>query len=56
MICQSVANLGFKSPAGRVHVNGVILTKGDGFAIEGGGALIFGQGLEAEFLLFDLAP
>lgn len=41
---------------GRLQVNGVGLSKGDGLAIEGGGSLTFDQGQDAEFLFFDLAP
>ncbi len=41
---------------GSVRVNGVDLKKGDGLAIDGSGTLTFDQGLNAEFLFFDLAP
>lgn len=41
---------------GSVRVNGVDLKKGDGLAIDGLGTLTFDQGLNAEFLFFDLAP
>ena len=41
---------------GAVRVNGVVLTKGDGLAIEGAGTLTLDQGQDAEFLFFDLAP
>jgi redox-sensitive bicupin YhaK (pirin superfamily) len=41
---------------GSVHVNDVVLSKGDGLAIDGSGTLTFAQGQDAEFLFFDLAP
>ncbi|MEM9581604.1 MAG: pirin family protein [Pseudomonadota bacterium] len=41
---------------GALEVNGTPLSKGDGLAIEGSGALRFAKGQRAEFLFFDLAP
>ena len=41
--------------AGSLTVNGIVLSKGDGLAIDGSGALIFDQGNAAEILFFDLA-
>ena len=40
---------------GSVRVNDVVLSKGDGLAIDGSGTLIFDHGQDAEFLFFDLA-
>lgn len=40
---------------GSLEVNGIALSKGDGLAIEGSGALTFGRGNKAEILYFDLA-
>jgi len=40
---------------GELTVNGTLLGKGDGLAIEGAGDLVFENGQNAEFLLFDLA-
>jgi redox-sensitive bicupin YhaK (pirin superfamily) len=40
---------------GALRVNGEALSKGDGLAIEGEGALQFDHGENAEFLFFDLA-
>ncbi len=40
--------------SGALNVNGVVLSKGDGLAIEGSGALTFTDGQDAEFLFFDL--
>ncbi|MEI4235431.1 pirin family protein [Roseovarius sp. D22-M7] len=40
---------------GSLNVNGIVLTKGDGLAIEGSGSLIFDQGRAAEILFFDLS-
>ncbi|WP_420850346.1 hypothetical protein [Parasedimentitalea marina] len=37
-------------------MNGVVLGKGDGLAIDGSGTLTFDQGHDAEFLFFNLAP
>jgi redox-sensitive bicupin YhaK (pirin superfamily) len=39
---------------GALSVNGTALSKGDGLAIEGAGALTFTDGSDAEFLFFDL--
>lgn len=41
---------------GSVCVNDVVMSKGDGLAINGSGRLTFDQGQNAEFLFFDLAP
>ena len=41
---------------GSLKVNGIALSKGDGLAIDGNGALTFDQGKAAEILFFDLAP
>jgi redox-sensitive bicupin YhaK (pirin superfamily) len=41
--------------AGSLRVNGELLSKGDGLAIEGKGTLTFDQGGQAELLFFDLA-
>lgn len=41
---------------GRVDVNGVTLSTGDGLAVNDSGGLIFDKGQNAEFILFDLAP
>lgn len=41
--------------AGSLTVNGIVLSKGDGLAIDGSGALIFDRGNAAEILFFDLA-
>ncbi|MCK0137858.1 pirin family protein [Aliiroseovarius sp. F47248L] len=40
---------------GSLNVNGIALSKGDGLAIDGSGALTFDQGKAAEILFFDLA-
>ena len=41
---------------GSLEVNGMALSKGDGLAIEGAGALSLTKGAKAEVLYFDLAP